>query len=128
MSKQKQDPFTSEFSITTTDGKVIPIYPMKLRHKDKICRFMAQFNDTFIFLNFMSPALNDDSSVQRDDEGNIVFSNKEYNALKEVVSMATHIPVDELDTEDGADFSIIDCKRAVMEYLDISQLKKNMTA
>ena len=127
MSKQKQDPFTSEFSIKTTGGKEIPIYPMKLRHKNKICRFMAKFNDTFIFLNFMSPALNEDMSVKRDEDGNIVFSDEEYNALKEIVSMATNIPIEEIDSEDGYDFDIVDCKRIIMEYLDISQLKKNMT-
>ena len=119
-----QDPFTSEFEVVTTEGKKIQIYPMKLRHKDKICRFMEKFNSTFIFLNFMSPELDDEFTVKRDENGDVVFSNKEYEILKEVISMATRIPVEELDSEDGYDLDIADVRKIIETYLDVSQLKK----
>ena len=119
------DPFTEEYSITTTEGKVVKIYPMKLRHKDKICRYMEKFNSTLIFLNFMTPELDEEYAVKRDENGEVVFSNKEYDIAKEVVHMATKIPIEEIDSEDGYDMTIVDVKRIIEKYLDVSQLKKN---
>ena len=72
----------------------------------------------------MSPELDDEFAVKRDDNGDVVFSNKEYEILKEVISMATRIPVEELDSEDGYDLDITDVRKIIEKYLDVSQLKK----
>lgn len=119
------DSFTAEYFFTGADGKKYKIYPMKLKHKDTISRLFAKFHDTYLLLNFPTPKVDlETDEFVVDENGEIVYDNEKYEAMMEVLKIATNLDEETiLDVIDARNFSIV-----LDYYRNISQLKKEIAS
>jgi hypothetical protein len=111
------------------DDKEIRVYPMKLKDKDKVIGLVEKFNDNIIFTNFMSPKYDmvevDGTTLPmpvRDDKGSIVYDDAPFNAMVEMLQLATKQTKKEV--LEWAD--VYNTEEIVTMFLNISQLKKKM--
>ena len=70
--------------IKCTDGKERQIFPAKIKDKDKIRHFSAQFASTAPIVNII--AIDDENKEQSEEE--LKFNDAPYNAMIEILMLA----------------------------------------
>lgn len=116
------DSFTQEFFFKGSDGKEYQIYPMKLKHKDKVARLFSKIDAEFLFLNLPMPKLDKEGKEVFDENGDVVLDYEKYDALIELFQIATNLSKDKIEdvVDLGNGVQILD------EFMNISQLKKKI--
>lgn len=118
-----QDTFTDESIYIDSDNNEHQIYPMLLKHKDKVTRLFMKIDDTNLYLNLPAP--------RTDKKGNVVIDKttqepildySSYNAMMEIFEIALREPKESIE-------EWVDLKNGVFildTFRQVSQLKKNI--
>lgn len=116
------DSFTQEFFFKGSDGKEYPIYPMKLKHKDRVSRLFNKIDAEFLFLNLPVPVLDKDGKEVIGEDGEIKMDYEKYDAMIGLFEIATGLDKDRI--EEVVDLS---CGVKILdEFMNVSQLKKKI--
>ena len=116
------DSFTQEFFFTGSDGREYQIYPMKLKHNDKVARLFSKIDAEFLFLNLPMPKVDKEGKEVFDENGDVVLDYEKYDAMLELFHIATRLDKEKLE-------DVIDLGNGVQildEFMNISQLKKKI--
>ena len=91
--------------IKCTDGKERQIFPAKIKDKDKIRHFSAQFASTAPIVNIM--AVNNEKIQNEEDKEN-VFDDAPYNAMMEIMILAFGEKYTQQEIEQFLDVEMVD--------------------
>ena len=118
-----QDSFTEESIYIDSNGVEHEIYPMLLKHKDKVTRLFMKIDDMNLYLNLPTPKVDKKGKMVIDKatkEPTLDYSS--YNAMLELFEMALREPKDSIE-------EWVDLKNGVVildMFRQVSQLKKNI--
>ena len=90
--------------IKCTDGKERQIFPAKIKDKDKIRHFSAQFASTAPIVNIIAI---DDENNEQSEEG-LKFNDAPYNAMMEILILAFGEKYSQQEIEQFLDVEMID--------------------
>lgn len=116
------DSFTQEFFFTGSDGREYQIYPMKLKHKDRVARLFGKIDTEFLFLNLPVPKLNNKGEEILNENGEVMMDYEKYDAMIELFHIATRLDKEKIE-------DVVDLNNGVKildEFMNISQLKKKI--
>ncbi len=125
MSEQEiiKDSFTEQSFYIDSNGVEHEIYPMILKHKDRVTRLFMKIDDINLYLNLPTPKVDKKGKIVIDKStGEPVLDYSSYNAMMELFEIALREPKESIE-------EWVDLKNGVKildEFRQVSQLKKKI--
>ena len=111
--------------IIDSNGKKHRVYPTQLKYIQEVAEFLSKVNPDFIFSNFMIAETDEFGTLERTDEGKLIYGKSFTEELLDMVEIALRHKEKREDILDWLDLGV--AQEIISALIGISQVSKKKT-
>lgn len=117
-----ENKYTHSVTVYDADNKKHKVFPVPLLYIQEVAEFLSKVNPDFIFSNFMVPEIDNEGTVERTDDGKLIYGRTFMEELLDTVEIALRHKEKREDIRKWLDVSL--AQEIVQILIGLSQVKK----